>query len=68
MTAIIRLEVCLNPGICSFLLNRSGKVIGATASIIPLVGIDLKLFESDAASNNFFKPKIEHIEEMSKDK
>lgn len=45
MTAILTLEPILTPNTCTFLIDhQNNKVIGLTAAVIPLVGVDLRAF------------------------
>lgn len=46
MTVIVSIDICLNPNSCYIVLDKYGKTIGVTPSIVPLIGIDLRSFES----------------------
>lgn len=45
MASIITLQLQLSPTSCFFLVSKSDKIIGISASTIPLVGLELKTFE-----------------------
>jgi uncharacterized membrane protein len=68
MTAIINIEIVLSPSCCSFILDKNGKVMGVTSSIIPLIGIDLRAFEVEINASQIFLPNLKALKAMAKDK
>ena len=54
MTAILSIEVVLTPATCSLILDRNGKIMGVTSSVVPLLGLDIRIFEAEIHSSHFF--------------
>jgi hypothetical protein len=68
MTAILTLEPVLTPNACSFLLDHNAKLIGLTPAAIPLVGVDLRVFEAEVNAAQVFLPDLFTLKRMAADK
>jgi hypothetical protein len=67
MTAILNIELALTPGSCSLVLDKAGKIMGVTPTIIPLLGLDLRTFEVEINALAFFAPSLKALAQMSRD-
>lgn len=68
MTSILNIEVVLTPGICSLILDRNGKIMGVTSSVVPLLGLDIRIFESEIHSSHFFAVSSKELQKLAAEK
>lgn len=68
MTAILRIEPVLSPGICSLVLDRNGKIMGVTSAVVPLLGLDIRTFEAEIHSSHFFAVGIKELQRLAAEK
>lgn len=58
MASVLTLSLQVTPNICFFALDNSNKIFGVSASVISLIGLELKLFEGDIFARDFFNLSI----------
>ena len=67
LTSLVEIEVIGNVSSCSLLVDQKKKIISATASMLSILDLDLKSFEGESFTYQFFvndplkyKPEVEY--------
>lgn len=60
-TALLTFEPYLTPNSCQLIIDKTNKIIGSSVSLISLLGIDLKSFEGESYSYQFFNRNLSEV-------